>query len=271
MPLHKKELSELLEYGVRLAVEAGKITTDYFRRLSPETIDRKRDGSFVTAADREAERYLRSSLEKDPPDDGILGEEEGERTGRSNRRWIIDPIDGTYSFVHGVPLYGVLIGFEENTEEDSPVIGIVNIPATGDLVYAARGLGCFWNGNPARVSSVSRLEDALLLSTDFGTCDRYGFGEASRTLEKSVAHRRSWGDCYGHVLVATGRAEIMLDPVMNIWDCAALMPILLEAGGTFTDWFGRPTINGGNAISTNSYLLDSVTSITRRELTRDSN
>jgi fructose-1,6-bisphosphatase/inositol monophosphatase family enzyme len=133
------------------------------------------------------------------------------------------------------------------------------------MVYAARGLGCFWNGEPARVSAVSALEDALLLSTDFGTCEKYGFGAPARRLEQRAGARRTWGDCYGHILVATGRAEVMLDPVMNVWDCAPLLPILEEAGGTFTDWRGRQTIRGGNAISTNGLLLETVFAVINQE------
>src|SRR5207237_3613503 len=115
------------------------------------------------------------------------------------------------------------------------------------------------------VSSVDTLEEALLLSTDFGTCASYGFGEAAARLQASAHSRRTWGDCYGHLLVATGRAEIMLDPVMNVWDCAALLPIVEEAGGTFTDWCGTRTIRGGNAISTNGALFKKV----MEELTSD--
>ncbi|MBA2645904.1 MAG: histidinol-phosphatase [Pyrinomonadaceae bacterium] len=256
MTRRKDDSQALLDFAVDLARGAGEITLHYFRR--GVEADRKADGSFVTVADREAERYLRSALEKSFPDDAILGEEEGERAGSSGRRWIIDPIDGTYSFVHGVPLYGVLIGLEI---DDQPSLGIVNIPALGDLVYAARGAGCFWNGERTFTSQTSTLDDALLLATDFGTCANYGFGEAAVGLQERVRARRTWGDCYGHVLVATGRADVMLDPVMNVWDCAALLPVIEEAGGTFTDWRGHRTIYGGNAISTNGILLDEVMSI----------
>ncbi len=164
-------------------------------------------------------------------------------------------MDGTYSFVHGVPLYAVLIGLEIDGES---VLGAVNLPALNELVYAARGLGCFWNGEPARVSATKSLSEALLLSTDFGTAEQYGLGRAADALQRQVNARRTWGDAYGHVLVATGRADIMLDPVMNVWDCAALLPLLEEAGGTFTDWQGERTIHGGNAISTNGLLFDDV-------------
>jgi len=247
------ELKRLLNFAVRLAREAGDITYRHFK--GSFVAERKADNSFVTIADREAERNLRISIERTFPDDGILGEEEGEKIGTSQRRWIIDPVDGTYSFVHGVPLYAVLIGLEI---DDEPVLGVVNLPALNELVYAARGLGCFWNGEPARVSATKSLNEALLLATDFGTSEQYGFGRAAETLQRQVNARRTWGDAYGHVLVATGRADIMLDPVMNVWDCAALLPLLEEAGGSFTDWQGKRTIHGGNAISTNGLLFDDV-------------
>lgn len=249
------ELDELLGFATHLAREAGEITLKYFRRLSSSSIARKNDGSFVTDADREAERYLRREIAAKFPADAILGEEEGEQTGTSGRRWILDPIDGTYSFVHGVPLYCVLIGLEIGGE---PTLGIINAAATGDLVAAAAGRGCYCNDEPTRVSNVGELKDALLLSTDFGSCERYGFGAAADELAHQAAHRRTWGDAYGHLLVATGRADVMLDPVMNIWDCAALLPIIEEAGGTFTSWRGERTITGGNAISTNGKLYDQL-------------
>ncbi|MDQ3414044.1 MAG: histidinol phosphate phosphatase, partial [Verrucomicrobiota bacterium] len=188
------------------------MTLRYFKRSF--AIERKADNSFVTIADREAERFLRSKIEAAFPDDAILGEEDGEKAGSSNRRWIIDPIDGTYSFVHGVPLYAVLIGLEIDGES---LVGVVNLPALNEIVYAARGLGCFWNGEPARVSSTNSLQEALLLATDFADCRQYGFAAAAEALQRKVHTRRTWGDAYGHVLVATSRAEIMLDPVMNIW------------------------------------------------------
>jgi histidinol-phosphatase len=254
-----RELKRLLDFAVHLARDAGAITYRYYK--GSFVAERKADASFVTAADREAERHMRRKIEETFPEDSILGEEEGEKPGASNRRWIIDPIDGTFSFVHGVPLYGVLIGLEIDKEA---VLGVVNLPALNEVVYAAKGLGCYWNGAPARVSSTESLDEALLLATDFGMCERHGFKRAGDALQDAVATRRTWGDCYGHVLVATGRADVMLDPVMNIWDCAALIPILEEAGGTFTDWSGARTIRGGNAISTNGALHEKVIEIIRK-------
>lgn len=253
MPVDRFELKDLLDFGVDLARGAGAITLKYFRR-GPQT-DTKADGSFVTVADRETESYLRRSISERFPADGLLGEEEGEKEGSSGRRWIIDPIDGTFSFVHGVPFYGVMIGLEI---DDQACLGVVNLPALDEIVYAAMGLGCFYNGEPTRVSQTATLEESLLLSTDFGTCAQFGFGEPAAELQRRAKARRTWGDCYGHVLVATGRADVMLDPVMNLWDCAALLPIVDEAGGTFTDWGGKATIHGGNAISTNGTLFEDV-------------
>jgi histidinol phosphatase-like enzyme (inositol monophosphatase family) len=252
-------LNKLLDFSVALAREAGAITLRYYQRSF--VAERKADRSFVTVADREAETYLRARITEAFPDDSILGEEEGEKPGTSKRRWILDPIDGTYSFVHGVPLYGVLIGLEIDGE---PILGVMNFPALAELVYAARGSGCYWNGQPAHVSTTSSLEQALLLSTDFGVCEQYGFGPAADSLQRRVQARRTWGDAYGYMLVATGRADIMLDPVINVWDCAALLPILEEAGGTFTDWKGTRTIHGGNAIATNGLLFESVMEIVRK-------
>ena len=249
----KSELNELLQFAVELGRGAGDITLEYFRK-NPET-ETKSDGSYVTIADRHAESYLREEIAKRFPDDGVIGEEEMETRGLSGRRWIVDPIDGTFAFVHGVPFYGVLIALEIEGESS---VGVVNVPALGEIVYAAKGLGCFLNGEPARVSNTAELKDALLLSTDFTACARYGFGRAANLLQERAKTSRTWGDCYGYVLVASGRADVMLDPVMNLWDCAPLLPIMEEAGGTFTDWRGERTASGGNSIATNGLLFKEV-------------
>jgi len=256
----KTELKELLEFAVDLAKGAGEITLQYFRK-QPET-SKKSDGSYVTIADREAESYLRKRIAGRFPGDGILGEEEGESQGSSGRRWILDPIDGTFAFVHGVPLYGVLIAVEVEGEMSA---GVVNIPVLGEIVSAATGLGCFLNGEPARVSTTAELKDAFLLSTSFSACARYGLGTAAELLQARAQTSRTWGDCYGYVLVATGRADVMIDPVMNLWDCAPMLPIMEEAGGTFTDWRGVRTAHGGNSIATNGLLFDEVLSIVRED------
>ena len=253
------DLQSTLDFAVSIAREAGSITLEYFRRARGSlVVERKADDSFVTNADRETEAFLRREIGARFPRDTILGEEAGESLGTSGRRWILDPIDGTFSFVHGVPLYAVLVGLEI---ENQPALGVVNLPATDEVVYARRGGGCFWNNKKVKVSNTARLDEALILSTDFGTCATYGFGAACEEIARRAKARRTWGDAYGHILVATGRADVMLDPIMNVWDCAALLPIIVEAGGTFTDWTGRGTIKGGNAISTNGKVFDEVMSI----------
>lgn len=253
MKIEPRELQDLLDFAVTIAREAGELTLSYFR--SSFAVETKQDGSEVTIADREAEAQLRRRIKQQFPEDGILGEEEKELAGASGRLWIIDPIDGTYSFVHRVPMFGVLLAL---VVEGDPVLGVVNLPATQELVCAARGLGCFWNEKAARVSGTASLSEALVLSTDFGSCEKYGFGPAAERLQRQARARRTWGDCYGYILVATGRADVMFDPVMNIWDCAPLLPIMEEAGGTFTDWQGHRTIEGGNAMATNGKLFDEV-------------
>jgi len=246
-------LREILAFATEAAWQAGRITLQYFQ--TGVAVERKADDSPVTVADRSAELRLREMIRGRFPDDAILGEEHGEVEGSSGRRWIIDPIDGTKSFIHGVPLYGVMMGVEI---DGAPAVGVVNMPALNEMVCAAKGLGCTWNGRPARVSAVSEMVEAVVLCTDFEDIYRHGKGDAYHRLRDEARFVRGWGDCYGHVLVATGRAEVMLDPVMNVWDCAALPPILEEAGGTFTDWTGVATIWGGDAVATNGALFDAV-------------
>jgi histidinol phosphatase-like enzyme (inositol monophosphatase family) len=257
-----------LAFALAAAREAGALTLEHFgsERLGVET---KGDGSPVTRADREAERLLVERIRGAFPDDGILGEESGERPGKSGRRWILDPIDGTKSFIHGVPLYGTLVALEA---AGRAVVGVICLPALGEAVYAARGEGAFWSKDlggrgetplPARVSAVSRLDGALMCTTSPRGFERSGHTAFYQRLQSRVAMERGWSDCYGHALVATGRAEIMLDPIMAIWDCAALLPVVEEAGGRFTDFSGAPTHGGGSAISTNLALADEVRALAR--------
>jgi histidinol phosphatase-like enzyme (inositol monophosphatase family) len=240
-------LKHRLEIAKAAAWEAGKATLRHFQ-TSP-AIEWKADRSPVTAADRESEGILLSILRREFPGDAFLGEEGGERPGTTGFRWIVDPLDGTKSFVQGVPLYGVMIGLEDPKGE--VVAGAISFPALGDLVAAARGEGAAWNGRASRVSGVADLKDACVC---FGSARAFQETGNAAAFERIVAGSRitrGWGDCYGHVLVATGRAEAMLDPVIEVWDAAALLPILEEAGGAFTDWKGRRTVRGRSGISTN--------------------
>ena len=246
-------LDELLDLALSAAREAGEVTLRYFQK-NP-TVETKADLSPVTIADRESERVLRQRIEQRFPDHGILGEEFGAVREGSAYRWMLDPIDGTLSFIHGVPLYGVMVGLEHAGEAS---LGVVHLPALGETVWARRGGGAWWNGRRARASDVARLGEAVLLTTDVTWFAAAGLDAAYQRLRAATKLERTWGDCYGHMLVATGRAEIMLDPTLDQWDACALLPILEEAGGRFTDWRGLRTIRGGNAISTNGALHDAV-------------
>ena len=248
-----------LEFATETAWQAGQLTLGYFQtELSPEF---KEDDSPVTVADRKAEELIRQRMEAHYPTYGIVGEEFGEAAATgSDRRWIVDPIDGTHSFVRGVPLYAVLIALEA---DDEVPVGVAYFPALGEMLAAANGLGCWWNGRPARVSAVQRLSDGLISHTDAPAFAQFNRAAEWQRFQACGATCRGWSDAYGHMLVATGRAEVMLDPIMSVWDCAPFLPILREAGGYFGDWSGNPTIRGGEALSTSQALLPEVLALIR--------
>lgn len=259
------EISSRLEAAIKWAREAGELTLQYYRSASLE-IETKSDASPVTIADRKAEELLRQRISAGFPDDAVLGEEYPEKPGTSGYRWILDPIDGTKSFMSGVPLYGTLIGIEHGGES---VVGVVGMPALNEYYYGANGLGAWeiiGTNEPRRVkvSDVSSLSESLICYTAVDHFEKYGRLEAYNTFRKQCKLERGWGDCYGYMLVATGRAELMFDPKMSIWDCAALQPILLEAGGTFTDWQGNPTIQNNEGVATNGKILDAVLAVTKQ-------
>ena len=231
---------------------AGEVALRHYHR--GVTVETKKDGTPVSVADRQAEEAARAWLEKHCPEDGILGEELGATQPEARRRWILDPIDGTKTFVRRVPLWGTLVALAEG---ENVLAGAAYFPAVDELVVAAQGAGCLWNGRPARVSGVSKLSEALVLTTDA----RMGTGAQIRELEGLCARAglvRTWGDCYGYLLLATGRAEVMVDSIMAPWDAAALQPIIEEAGGVFTDWSGRRTAFGGSVVASNAALAAEV-------------
>jgi histidinol-phosphatase len=258
------DLEQRLTFALAIAREAGDITLAYFGR-DDLAIERKEDDSPVTLADRQAEEHLRKRIAEIFPNDGIFGEECEERSGQSGFRWILDPIDGTKSFIHQVPVYGTLIGLEH---EGKSVLGIIRIPALDECVYASDGRGAWHQRGdqppkPARVSKRQKLAESLFVTSEVLTFDEIGRRDAFDRLQKTARLTRTWGDCYGYLMVATGRADVMVDPVMSLWDAAAMQPILTEAGGTFTDWKGQPTIYSGEGIATNGVLLDEVLGLVR--------
>jgi histidinol phosphatase-like enzyme (inositol monophosphatase family) len=248
------DLNDRLHFAVRAARTAGLHTLKYFQ--SNVVVERKRDASPVTIADREAEQLLRQSISAAYPDDGILGEELGETKGNSGYRWIVDPIDGTKSFISGVPLYATLVGLER---EGQSALGVIFIPALDECAYATRGQGAWYsraNASPVRVkvSGKERLADSLFVTSEVKTFVQSGRRESFDRLQAAASLTRTWGDGYGYLLVATGRAELMVDAQMNVWDAAAVQPVIAEAGGKFTDWSGRETIYSGDGLASNGLV-----------------
>lgn len=227
------------------------MTLGYFRTGNFD-VEQKENASPVTVADREAEQLIRRMIRERFPGHGILGEEFGTEGENADVTWYIDPIDGTKSFVHGVPLYGTMIGIEV---ERAPVVGVVYMPALDEMYSAAKGAGAFLNGRPIRVSEHSEIGESVILTTSERSLREHPvYADGYAEICRASKFQRSWGDCYGHMLVASGRAEAMLDPGMAVWDSAPLQTIVEEAGGVFTDWQGNATIHGGSALSTNAHL-----------------
>ena len=240
----------LLDTAVAIARQAGDATLAWYRSSTLD-VETKGDGSPVTAADRAAERIVREEVASRFPGDAIVGEEEDDTDGTSGRTWYVDPIDGTKSFVHGVPLYSTLLAVDD---EHGPAVGVIHLPALGETVWAGRGLGCWHDGRPARVNDRTELEGAYVMTSgiDYWPADLF-----ARMLTVPVV-LRTWGDGYGYALVATGRAEAMIDPTVNPYDIAPMRVILAEAGGRFSDLAGRPRHDGGSGVATNGHLHDAL-------------
>jgi histidinol-phosphatase len=247
-------LQRYLDFTTDLAYRAGKITLGYFNAgVRP---DYKADDTPVTAADRAAEEFIRGEIEKKYPGHALLGEEFGASASESATcRWIIDPIDGTKSFLRGVPLYAVLIGLEI---EGVIQVGAAYFPGTDEMLCAATGLGAWWNGRRARVSEIGNFDRAFVCYTNVRNMARHGRGPAWERLNAAAYASRGWSDAYGYLCVATGRAEAMLDPVMAIWDCGPFPVIFREAGGYFGSWDGREGHTFNEALACNAALKDHI-------------
>lgn len=256
----KEQHDGRLDAMIDIVVQAGDHTLKYFR--NPELkFDAKADDSPVTVADREAEQLVRRLVAKRFPDDTVQGEEFAQRDGTTPYRWVVDPIDGTKSFICGVPLYSTLLALEVDGQ---PLAGAIFIPALGELIVAAKGQGSWFRTaatEPWQMASVSKktsLAESVFVVSQVDSFNDRDAKDAYRQIEESAFITRSWGDGYGYFLVATGRADIMIDPICNAWDVAPILPILEEAGGTFTDWKGESTIRGGDGVGTNGHLHDEV-------------
>jgi histidinol phosphatase-like enzyme (inositol monophosphatase family) len=245
----EREVKELMDAAEEWGKEAGEFAMRYYgHRVKFED---KLDGTPVTVADRGAEKLLRERIGARFPDHGVLGEEYGESNPGARVRWVLDPVDATRAFTRGVPIWGVLIGIEVAGEA---VVGVSNFPAMREIVVAGRGLGCFWNGERTHVSDTTSVEQSVVLTTDVERILKRPEGAGFRRLQQRALFARTWGDCYGHCLVATGRAEIMVDPIMESWDAGPFPVILTEAGGKFTTIGGEFTMHGKSGVSTNGPL-----------------
>ena len=242
-----------LDTAVSLLRAAGERTLRWFRSADL-AVERKGDGTPVTAADKDAERFLREQLADAFPADGVLGEEEAPTAGTSGRRWILDPIDGTKAFTCGVPLYSNLLALED---EHGIAVGVVNLPALGETVWAGRGLGCWSERGPAHVSEHATLQGAYVMSSSFS---HWPDGSV-RSLEQAGAVLRTWGDGYGYALVATGRVAAMVDPAAAPYDLGPMPVLLAEASGRFTDLTGADTIEGGSGVATNGHVHDALLAV----------
>ncbi len=241
-----------MNFAVQTAYDAGRLTLGYFQ--SNLEVNFKPDNSPVTLADKKAEELIRLRIEKTYPDHSVVGEEFGE-TGNVPIRWFIDPIDGTKSFMRGVPLYSVLIGLEI---EGKVEVGAAYFPALNEMLYAATNMGCYLNGRQVQVSTIDSLDKAIIAYTSSHSFEVNGRELSWKRLQRAAYACRGWSDAYGHALVATGRCEVMLDPIMNSWDCAPFLVILSEAGGYCGNWAGEKTMYSQELLSCNEVLLEQV-------------
>ena len=253
------KLEPYLNFAKQLAYRAGRITLAHYNKGIQH--DLKSDESPVTVADRAAEQFIRGEIEKTFPNHAIVGEEYGEKAGEGNPfRWFVDPIDGTKSFIKGVPFYSVLIGLEI---EGISRVGAVCFPALDEILYGADGLGAWCNGRRVHVSEVKDMKKAVFLYTSWS-----GFRTKERTdvfenLHRDCFYGRGWSDAYGYHMVATGRAEIMLDPSIQLWDVAPFPAIFREAGGFFGSWEGEEGHTHGEGLACNAALKRKVLKLTR--------
>ena len=241
---------EIVDFAVDAARRAGRITLRWYQQKSL-SVSAKSDGSPVTEADYAAERFLRSEISAAFPDDTVWGEEEGVWAGSTGRTWVIDPIDGTKAFIQGVPLYATLLAL---VDDRGPAVGVISLPALDDCVWAGRGRGAYWNGVRCRVSSRAGLDGSYVCTSGLS----YWPDPVLERVRAAGARIRTWGDAYGYALVATGRAEAMVDPECFDWDVAPISVIMAEAGGRFSDTAGGDHWRSGSGVATNGLLHEEL-------------
>jgi histidinol-phosphatase len=246
------------EVAVSAARRAGRLALGYFD--GSFLVETKADQSPVTVADREAESLLRRVLLEAFPGDGVLGEEHGDTPGPSGYRWILDPIDGTRNFVRGIPVWATLIGLEYRGE---PIAGIAEVPALKQTFRALRGDGAYRDDTRIHVSEVAELSKSFVFYSSLSWFVKAGRQEAFLELCRSTHQQRGFGDFYGHLLVAQGSGELMVEHGVHVWDVAAIQPIVEEAGGRFSDWDGNVTIHRPDVLISNGKVHDQALALLR--------
>lgn len=248
------DLSPYRTFMAELAQESGDFIRPLFRQPSV-AVETKSDASPVTIADRGAEELLRASIAKRFPTHGIIGEEFGSERADAEFVWVLDPVDGTKSFITGVPLWGTLIAL---LHQGQPILGCINQPVLDQLMLGD-GRETTLNGRPVRCRATTTLAAATLLTSDPLNPAKYQPRSRYDTLASRAKLVRTWGDCYGYLLVASGWADICVDPIMNPWDIAALVPIIRGAGGTITDWHGGAPYPAESTIAAATPALHAAT------------
>jgi histidinol phosphatase-like enzyme (inositol monophosphatase family) len=246
---------ETINFIQELAQASGQIIRKYFR--NPLEVDAKPDSTPVTIADRQSELIMRELISQRYPNHGILGEEFEDVNSDAEFQWILDPIDGTKTFVSGTYLFGTLIAL---LKDGKPIWGAINNPITGQFLIG-NGNTTWLNGDPVKVRECQYIEQSTLLTTNPLTVHQLHNGPAFEKLTRRVKLYRTWGDCHGYYLVATGYADIMVDAAMYVWDVAALIPIIEGSGGKITDYHGGDPMSGKGAIATAGALHDKVIEI----------
>jgi len=234
--------SDLLSLALRAGDIAQSEILKYWK--TSFSVEWKADSTPVTIADKKAEELVRSFAQKETPEFGFIGEEFGLENSSAEYQWVLDPIDGTKSFIHGVPLFGTIIAI---LKKGVPVVGLIQLPALGSKIWATEGGGAFADeGRSIRVSDVGELKDSLVLSGTINTMESKGYGEWFAGIRKNAKLYRGWGDCFGYYLVACGKAEVMADPVVSLWDIAPYPLIFAEAGGSFSTLKGEKLLFSEN-------------------------
>lgn len=248
-----------LDLARKIAVSAGNTTLKFFR--TPDLgVEIKSDGSPLTLADQQCEIALREAITREFPHDGIVGEEYGTSTGSSGWDWILDPIDGTKAFVAGVPLYGTMVAVARDHRAD---VGVLFFPGLQQGIFAGRGGGAWYfdqqtEARRAQVSKRTKLSQSIFVTSAVETFNKRNAKGVYEKMAESVFFARTWGDAYGYMNVALGQVDVQIDPILKIWDAAAVQPIIEEAGGRFSDWNGQPKIDSGDSLATNGLLHDEV-------------